>query len=194
MKTTIVCCSLLVVAACLASPLLWADTRVSAKGANLGDYATMTRHELVQSLGKASEEKINLENEIVESLKSNQPHEKMAAIFLSGIYRVPEAAPQLARMIDFRDPQLEDDRKMSLWDQYPAAQALASIGIPAVSHMVGNLATGDDVNVRELSARVLRVVLGRDLAREAVRLAIEKNRGDQKKVVKLQDSLSYFED
>ena len=88
---------------------------------------------------------------------------KCAAAYILGRERLAEGVPVLVANMLLHAP-IQLDSKLPLWGEYPAVQALANIGTPAVGPMLQNLRSSDDAKTRELSLRVLRVVEGKEVA------------------------------
>ena len=103
--------------------------------------------------------------------------------YLLGIYRMERAVSELSRYIAVRNDKFDPNvyLQMSLYGEYPIAEALTLIGNPSVRPMLDNLEASDDATVRKLSARVIVIVEGREIAKVVLEKAIEKQRDDAKK-------------
>ena len=190
MKTILILVALGV--ACVRTALPQERKREAREQPDLTAYAKTTRAELVDSLTRLSQERSDLESTLVVALDGEQPaHLRIAAAYLLGRYRMEGGTTALARVIALRDEiaATEINNRRSLWGEYPAADALAKIGRASVSPVLHNLAHSDDAKVRELSASVLRVVLGADGARSAILNAIADALPDQASASRLKAAL-----
>ncbi len=155
----------------------------SRDGVDFDHFADMSRAELVSNLNNLGTDRTRLETELIAHLRGAPPKQtKIAIVYLMGMYRMEGAVRDLATMIDFHDDEAGISKHLPLWDEWPAAQALARIGGRAAPEMVHNLATSDTPKVRELSAVVLRVVMGAGPAKEAVSEAIAAERGEKNNI------------
>lgn len=88
------------------------------------------------------------------------------AILLLGEMRSPEAVYALTKLLTFLpDTRSAMPTPREEYEYYfPAAEALAAIGQPAVSQMVNAISTSDDAKVRRLAVWVLIKIGGKDQA------------------------------
>ena len=115
------------------------------------------------------------------------------AAYLMGLYRLKDASIALSNNIGLQDKQ---GRGANLWwwGHYPAAEALVSIGDPAIPYMIANLTEFGDKPRRQLSLWVIHVIMGRDtvMTKHIVSKAVAKQT-DKKKKDKLQAALTLIE-
>jgi hypothetical protein len=135
----------------------------------------LSRDQLLTALDGIADSRNQEETEVLIELRrpSDGIHPKLAAIYISGLYRMEKAAPDLATMIDQRqDKQRNEDDGLTIWGGYPAADALVMIGNRAVPSLLHNLAVSDNQEVRRLSAGALTSILGANPAKATVRDAM----------------------
>jgi hypothetical protein len=112
----------------------------------------------------------------------HQDSSRITAMTILGRMRFSRAVAVLAPQVTAR---MEGDvimmRLLSERDFFPAAGALADIGMPAVPAMLNNLAASDDETVRERSAWVInKALLGKKAAaRVFLEDAIKEAKDDQ---------------
>jgi hypothetical protein len=102
---------------------------------------------------------------------------KYLAILLLGDYRATEAAPLLVENILYRNPRSldEDERTTASGVCYPAADALAKIGMPAIDPVIAKLGSVAEENQqRRNCCWIIREVLGERLGRAKLQIAIEE--------------------
>lgn len=139
-------------------------------------YKILSHAELVQALQRPAKDRLDSQQRVVTALAARtiSKSSKIAAIYLAGLYRMPDAASVLSQMIDFYDDDADRDmHTLSESGSYPAALALSLIGAPSINEMIRNLAVDRSELVRKLSAGVLRDVLGDSLAQAALDDAIK---------------------
>jgi hypothetical protein len=121
---------------------------------------------------------------------------KYLAIMLLGELRATEAIPTLLDNLDFKNPRITSKTSrgsLYLGDVYPAAEALRKIGAPAVDPLIDRLgAYTDHSGGRRRCCFVLKHVLGNDMARARLQLAIERAPKDDVKR-NLSAALVYFD-
>ncbi|MHC4529568.1 MAG: hypothetical protein ACYS29_16970, partial [Planctomycetota bacterium] len=83
--------------------------------------------------------------------------------------------------------------KEALWDRYPVVEALIKIGKPSVRVMIHNIVSSNDKKVRDLSAKVIRYIEGREIGRIVLEKAAERQTDPAKKArLKGALDLDYF--
>lgn len=89
-----------------------------------------------------------------------------AAIYLIGRHRLSDGVDELMKYIDFApDMKRQIMEPEPLWEQYPAMEALITIGKPSVPAALKLLATETGDLRRSLAVKVIRYVEGADVAR-----------------------------
>jgi hypothetical protein len=81
-------------------------------------------------------------------------------MLLLGKLHAVEQAPLLVRSLTFKVFYKESKRPQTIEDLYPAVQALADIGAPALDPVLDRLSREDDAELERTGAAVLRDVLG----------------------------------
>lgn len=103
-----------------------------------------------------------------------------AAIYVMGRHRLSEAVGELIRRIDFQTGE-RSRGSLPLWEQYPAMEALITIGKPSVKACLDLLAT-DAGNVRRmLAVKVIRYVERPDVAAFIVQKVHSSERDSQRR-------------
>lgn len=119
---------------------------------------------LAKDINRAVDDQSRLADWVTAQLGGDlDPDRKAALCYLAGQLHLGGAAHALARQIALKParfvrdvPSPEPNLK---WSRFPAVQALIEIGIPSLPAALDNLRESDDSLTRELSARVIRVVL-----------------------------------
>ncbi len=121
------------------------------------------------------QELLNLVEEQREVLESRQRVEAKSrawfALVLLGDLRADAAIPTLTRLVEVKDRSLSisSNETQPHWYVFPAAVALAKIGMPAVGHLLERArATDPTSTVFQLCGVTLEAILGEDLALAAV--------------------------
>ncbi len=96
---------------------------------------------------------------------SSSKNVQAAAIYMIGRHRLSDGVDELIRRIDFAPGS---DRRIPepepLWEQYPAMEALITIGRPSVPAAIKLLATDTNDLRRNLAVKVVRYVEGAEVA------------------------------
>ena len=87
-----------------------------------------------------------------------------AAIYLIGRYRLSDGVNELVRRLDFDSGVRPTRGPEPLYEQYPAVEALITIGQPSIPAVMHVLATDRNDLRRRLAVKVLRYVEGPDVA------------------------------
>jgi hypothetical protein len=117
---------------------------------------------------------------------------RCAAACLLGCYRVAAAADALAGCIGLTWVPGKEYKRLPIWSEHPAVDALVSIGNPSVPAVLKRIRESDDAIVIELSARVIRSVEGSDLAVFILTREIEKE-GSAEVKARLQKALALIQ-
>ncbi|HEV3037093.1 MAG TPA: HEAT repeat domain-containing protein [Candidatus Angelobacter sp.] len=112
-----------------------------------------------------------------------------AVIFLMGRNRLSEAVGELTKRIDFDAGRQPETAAESLWQRYPAVDALTTIGNSSLPPILELLETDSVELRRELAIRVLRRIEGADVAHYILETRLERTLDVQKRR-QLQDALS----
>ena len=105
-------------------------------------------------------------------------HAKVYCVYLLGELRADEAVPALLTLIDFEGvPDHNSNRRRARWGRYPASEALAKIGSPAVGPVTAALGDESGETRRKLMVRVLRDILGSDTANFVLQRAVDSANG-----------------
>jgi len=133
---------------------------------------------------RLAHERHNLINSLIRQLrygKNLNEEKKIRICFLLGEYRASEAAKDLLNIITLENkikPGYEYRR--SLWQRYPAFEALEKIGMPAVRHILIKLATESDKEAMRLEVFLIRGLYGKEIGKMVLEKAIAKQT-DKKK-------------
>lgn len=90
------------------------------------------------------------------------------SILLLGKLRSQESAPLLVEYLTFEVFYKETKRPQTLEDRHPCVKALIEIGIPSVDLVLDKATKSQEARVIECSSKVLRGVLGDDIAKAYV--------------------------
>lgn len=143
--------------------------------------ASLKAEERLKLLDKTVNDRYSLQSELIAQLDASKSKEvTFSAAFLLGIYRMEDSVPTLAKIITMESDVMLHASAEPRWDQYPIVEALIRIGNPAVPEMIKNIETSKDKKVRELSARVIKYVMGPDIAK----IVLEKAMKDKSDAVK----------
>jgi hypothetical protein len=94
------------------------------------------------------------------------PVKKSAIIYLLGEYRASETSAQLVNMIGFEGAKASNEseqKRLPLWGEFPAYEALVKIGSPTAREVIKKLETTTDSTARNLGASVIRAIYGREI-------------------------------
>lgn len=120
---------------------------------------------------------------------SSSKNVQAAAIYLIGRHRLSDGVGELILRIDFaarserRIPEPEP-----LWEEYPALEALITIGRPSISVAINLLATDPNDLRRTLAVKVIRYVEGPEVA-EFILQRAEATESDVNRKAMLNDAL-----
>jgi hypothetical protein len=111
-----------------------------------------------------------------------------AALYLIGRHHLSDGVSELIRRIDFDSGRLTDHGPEPLWEQYPAMEALITMGKPSVPAAIELLAADKNDLRRNLAVKVIRYVEGADVA-EFVLQRAEAKESDASRKSMLSDAL-----
>jgi hypothetical protein len=166
--------SLLAVGLAVIAGLLIGGQKTQKAGKPMIDQQVMELMKKLDTLDDRSRMKLLSEvdeqrNELLGALlkqlgTSSSKQVQAAAIYLIGRNRLSDGTDELIRRIDF-DPGTRAQRgPRPLWEQYPAMEALITIGQPSIKPAVELLATESDDLRRALAVKVVRYVNGAETA------------------------------
>ena len=136
-------------------------------------FVSLDEAERIRALERLSKTRSDMQTALISQLDDSNPKEVTFSIaYLLGINRMEESVPHLSKYIAL-EADVAINKRLSLWDQYPSVEALIRIGNPAVPEMLKSIETSKDKKVRELSARVVRYVMGPDIAKVVLEKAME---------------------
>lgn len=111
-----------------------------------------------------------------------------AAIYLIGRHRLSDGVTELTQRVDFAPETPPMKGPEPLWDQYPAMEALISIGKPSTPAAIGLLASDSNDLRRNLAVKIIRYVEGAEVA-EFILQNEQNNEGDPQRKTMLADAL-----
>jgi len=141
---------------------------------------------------------VNVKLEDIPSLEAQKTeygkyHAKELAIDLLGESRSVKAVPVLMENLEYRNPfDLYAGSNRSLGSQFPAARALAKIGMPSVEPALDRLRDYEKYKMESgICCWTLRAVLGNKLAQAHIQITIDETK-DEKANKNLNDALNYI--
>lgn len=127
---------------------------------------TLDERARMRLLSKVDEQRNELLIVLIKQLDTSpSKNVQAAAIYLIGRHRLAEGVSELIRRIDFDASGQAVKGAEPLWEQYPAMEALITIGKPAVPAALNLLATEANDLRRTLAVKVIRYVEGAEVAR-----------------------------
>lgn len=120
---------------------------------------------------------------------SSSENVQAAAIYLTGRHHLSGGVGELIRRIDFDAREHSRMKPLPLWEQYPAMEALITIGKPSIPATIELLATDANDLRRNLAVKVIRYVEGPEVAEFILQRAIATER-DASRTTMLNDALS----
>lgn len=127
---------------------------------------------------------------ILQLLSPKSKQHQIVVVYLLGLYRMEGAARHLAKFITL-EAEEKLHQRLPLWSRYPAVDALVKIGMPSIPVVMERIETSDDKLVIELGAKVIKGVLGQEIAEGVVKQAIIKL-PDADKKKKLEEALGFL--
>lgn len=126
---------------------------------------TMDEQARMRLVSKVDEQRSELLSVLIKHLDaSSSKNVQAAAIYLIGRHRLAEGVGELIRRIDFDASGQAAKGAEPLWEQYPAMEALVTIGKPSVRAALQLLAIEKDNLRRTLAVKVIRYVEGAEVA------------------------------
>lgn len=120
----------------------------------------------MQFVSKVDQQRNELLTVLIKHLDTSpSKNVQAAAIYLIGRHRLAEGVGELIRHIDFDASGQAMKGAEPLWEQYPAMEALITIGKPSVLAALKLLATETGDLRRTLAVKVIRYVEGAEVAR-----------------------------
>ena len=127
---------------------------------------TMDERARMRLASKVDEQRNELLSVLIKYLDTSPSKNVQAtAIYLIGRHRLAEGVGELIRHIDFDASGQAIKGTEPLWEQYPAMEALITIGKPSVLATLKLLATETNDLRRTLAVKVIRYVEGAEIAR-----------------------------
>lgn len=114
-----------------------------------------------------------------------------AAIYMIGRHHLSDGVAELISRIDFDAGQQSEPGPEPLWEQYPAMEALITIGKPSVPAALELLATDTNDLRRSLAVKVIRYVEGPEISEIIVQKASE-HETDAGRKSQLRDALTHL--
>lgn len=131
------------------------------------------------------------EANLIQQLKNAKSMQaKTYIIYMIGNLRSRSAVEELIKIIDFKTTIIDRRQKITRWDSYPAAEALGKIGSPAMRPILDALCKESDELRVGLLKGVLCDILGTQMAKHYVELAIPEVSDEDKQ--RLQKVLMTF--
>jgi hypothetical protein len=150
---------------------------------------TLDERSRMKLLSQADEQRNELLGVLLKHLgTSPSKNVQAAAIYLIGRHHLSDGVAELIRCIDFdpgREPQPGPE---PLWEQYPAMEALITIGWPSVPAVIELLTTEEDNLRRDLAVKVIRYATNSEVAKFILERA-HKIESDPNRKGNLQDAL-----
>ena len=144
----------------------------------------------MQLLSQTDEQRNDLLGVLLRHLgTSSSRNVQAAAIYLIGRHRLSDGVGELIRRIDFDSSRQPQRGPEPLWEQYPAMEALITIGKPSIPGTIELLATDANDLRRNLAVKVIRYVEGPEVAEFILQRAIATER-DASRTTMLNDALS----
>ena len=157
------------------SPVFECDAASAAKGRtqvieqqimdlmkNLDTLDERSRTKLISQVDEQRNELLGVLLKYLDT--SSSKNVQAAAIYMIGRHRLSDGVGDLIRHIDFEPGEPSRIGALPLWEQFPAMEALITIGKPSVKPALELLATdGNDLR-RTLAVKVIRYIEGADIA------------------------------
>ena len=154
-------------------------------------FRRSTNAEKENLLRQVVQQQLQLQERLLAMLNTGDSDTKRYAAYLLGKYRFSQAVDSLAEHIALED--MAQRSRLWYWGQYPAQEALRSIGNPSIPAMLRNLEEKDDTKVRALSLDVIYFV---DKDRDIVQLRLQKAlnaESEPQKKERLQAAIKWFD-
>ncbi len=143
---------------------------------------TLDERSRMELLSQVDEQRSEMLAVLVKHLDtSSSKNVRAAAIYLIGRYRLSDGVDQLIQHIDFDSGATPSRGPEPLWEQYPAVEALITIGQPSVPAVMDLLASDRNHLRRDLAVKVLRYVEGPDVADFLLRNSQAKEKDAQRR-------------
>jgi len=150
---------------------------------------TLDERSRMELLSQVDEQRSEMLAVLVKHLDTSpSKNVRAAAIYLIGRYRLSDGVDQLIQHIDFDSGAAPSRGPEPLWEEYPAVEALITIGQPSVPEVMDLLATDHNHLRRDLAVKVLRYVEGPEVADFLLRNYLAKEKDAQRRA-NLRDAL-----
>lgn len=141
-------------------------------------------------LSQVDEQRQELLGVLLKHLGTSSSKEvQTAAIYLIGRHRLSDGVSELIELIDFDAARQMQRGPRPLWHQYPAMEALITIGKPSVKPAVELLARDGSELRRNLAVKVIRYVEGPEVS-EFILQRAEADERDATRKSRLNEGLS----
>ncbi len=156
-------------------------------------YSKLTRLESDKATEQLLKTHADVAGDLIGQLQQNPSAEtKVYLIYLLGQIRDVRAVGVLTDNIDHKAPKLDLASRIARWGDYPAAEALANIGIMSIQEIAVRLPKEQPELRRKLMVTVIRDTFGERLGRLYLdELAAEQKTDEAKKHLKM--SLDAFD-
>ena len=163
------------------------------RDASLREVSAASQTEVLRVRKKALESCLDLLQTTKGDLQMGGDSRRYALRSLATL-RAPEATEVLLKNLDVRDPigGFNGSRPITIGDWYPAAGALAKIGVPALSSCVSGLARDITDDHCEKLCWIIGEVDGHEVGRYRIELAIRDEK-DAKRKANLQEALNVYD-
>jgi hypothetical protein len=173
------------------------DSKSQGKGdnsnivpSNFSDINKFSKDRFDEESRNYSENYCNICNSMIRNINNDNVSDevKVYSCYILRIYRYEGAASDLCRIIDLKAKNIDKHKKIARWGEYPAQEALTSIGKNAIGYSIAALSNESNQTRRDLFCRTLVQVEGKKFARELIKDEIEKETNSEK-IGKLEDAL-----
>ena len=139
------------------------------------DLVNMSEERQAQIVEDMLQNRRDLESNLVDVLsKKTSNQSACAAAFLLGECRLVGAIGILSKSITLAAQFSREQKRESLWGEFPAVEALVKIGSVAVPSMLTLIEGNKDAEVRKLAATVIFHIEGDEVAEFMLQKAVER--------------------
>lgn len=133
-----------------------------AKAGSVPNFAALDDKAASDAADAIVADRFVMERDLTAQLDSEKTpaNRKVLLVYVLGRMRSRQAVASLVKMVDFKAPFVEPKISVGRWDAFPAVEALAEIGVPAVRRIVQVLPKETDAQRVRLMLTVIRQVEG----------------------------------
>jgi hypothetical protein len=131
----------------------------------MGKLDALDDRSRMKLLSQVDEQRAELLGVLSRHLGNPSKNVRAAAIYLLGRHRLAEGADELVGLIDFDAAEQVSHQARPLWEQYPAMEALITLGRPSIAPCLELLATDPNALRRDLAVKVIRYAEDAGIAR-----------------------------